>query len=150
MTATQTQAGPGRLAINRLQSTRPLDAAAVERFLEGRDAPLVEGLWCTFLWRGEADEAWICQRIVGLPDRIPLRRLGGTELWYLPLELPEGSRVEYQIEVRRGEQYERFNDPLNERLSHSPMGSSSVCFGAGYETPDWVLPDPEARQGDLE
>jgi enterochelin esterase family protein len=150
MTATAAQAGPGRLAINRLQASRPLDASTVGRFLEGRDVPLVEGLWCTFLWRGEADEAWICQRIVGLPDRIPMRRLDGTDLWYLPLELPEGSRVEYRIEIRRGEQYERFNDPLNPRLSHSPMGSSSVCFGAGYETPDWVLPDPEARQGELE
>ena len=29
------------------------------------------------------------------------------------------------------------------------MGSSSVCFGAGYETPDWALPDPEARPGEL-
>lgn len=150
MTATEDRAGPGRLAINRLQSSRPLDGAAVDRFVQGRDVPLVEGLWCTFLWRGEADEAWICQRIVGLPDRIPMRRLEGTELWYLPLELPEGSRVEYQIEIRRGEHYERFNDPLNPRLSHSPMGSSSVCFGAGYETPDWVLPDPEARQGELD
>jgi enterochelin esterase family protein len=150
MTAAEAQAGPGRLAIDRLQASGPLDAAAVDRFLDRRDVPLVEGLWCTFVWRGEADEAWICQRIVGLPDRIPMRRLPGTDLWHLPLELPEGSRVEYQIEIRRGEQYERFNDPRNPRLSHSPMGSSSVCFGAGYETPDWVLPDPEARQGDLE
>jgi enterochelin esterase-like enzyme len=150
MTATEAQAGPGRLAINRLQSASSLDGDDVERFLAGRDVPLVEGLWCTFLWRGEADEAWICQRIVGLPDRIPMRRLPGTDLWYLPLELPEGSRVEYQIEIRRGEAYERFNDPLNQRLSHSPMGSSSVCFGAGYETPDWVLPDPEAREGELD
>jgi enterochelin esterase-like enzyme len=79
-----------------------------------------------------------------------MRRLPGTDLWNLPLELPEGSRVEYQIEIRRGGQYERFNDPVNPRSSHSPVGSSSVCFGAGYGTPDWVLPDPEARQGELE
>jgi hypothetical protein len=29
-----------------------------------------------------------------------MRRLPGTDLWNLPLELPEGSRVEYQIEIR--------------------------------------------------
>ena len=67
----------------------------------------------------------------------------------LVLELPEGSRVEYQLEVRRGEHYERFNDPLNPKRSHSPVGSSSVCFARGYETPDWCCPDPEARPGEL-
>ncbi|HEU0102443.1 MAG TPA: alpha/beta hydrolase-fold protein [Mycobacteriales bacterium] len=138
-----------RLAINRLRERRPLDAAAVDRFLARRQVPVVEGLRCTFLWRGEADEVWLCQRIVGLPDRLPLRRLRGTDLWFLVVELPEGSRVEYQIEIRRGEHYERFNDPLNPHLSHSPMGSSSVCFAYGYDTPTWALPDPEARPGEL-
>jgi enterochelin esterase family protein len=146
---TSRHAGPGRLAINRLRTARPLDAAAVDRFLARHEVPVVEGPRCTFLWRGEADEAWICQRIVGLPDRIPMRRLHGTDLWYLVLELPEGSRVEYQVEIRRGDDHDRFNDPLNEKRSHSPVGSSSVCFGSGYETPEWVLPDPEARPGEL-
>ena len=63
--------------------------------------------------------------------------------------LPEGSRVEYQIEIRKGEHYERFNDPLNPRLAHSPMGSSSVCAAIGYRVPEWVAPDPEARPGTL-
>jgi enterochelin esterase family protein len=140
---------PGKLAINELKAKKPVDPAEVHAFADGRETPIVEGAHCTFLWRGEADEAWICQRIVGLPDRIPMRRLRDSELWYLVLELPEGSRVEYQIEIRRGEHHERFNDPQNPRLSHSPMGSSSVCFGVGYETPDWVEPDPEARPGEL-
>src|SRR4051812_36407127 len=139
----------GELAVHRLTSATPLDAAAVDRFLGRHEVPVVEGDRCTFLWRGEADEAWVCQRIVGLPDRIAMHRVHDSDLWYLVLELPEGSRVEYQIEIRRGEHYERFNDPLNEKRSHSPMGSSSVCFAVGYETPDWVLPDPEARPGEL-
>ena len=144
-----TQVSDSRLAINRLRATKPVDRAAVDAFLNERESPIVEGPNCTFLWRGEADEAWICQRIVNLPDRIPMRRLRGTDLWYVGLELPAGSRVEYQIEIRRGEHYERFNDPLNPKVSHSPMGSSSVCFGVGYESPDWVLHDPEARPGEL-
>ena len=73
MTAADTR--DSRLAINRLKSARPLDAGAVDRFLARHEVPVVEGAHCTFLWRGEADEAWICQRIVGLPDRIPMRRL---------------------------------------------------------------------------
>jgi enterochelin esterase-like enzyme len=148
MTDAATALTPDRLAINQLLRDQ-LTPEAIEAFVAGHEVPVVEGAHCTFLWRGEADEAWICQRVVGLPDRIPMRRADGTDLWFLVLELPEGSRVEYQIEIRRGDAYERFNDPLNDKLSHSPMGSSSVCFGAGYETPDWVLPDPDARPGEL-
>ncbi len=121
----------------------------IDHFLESNTIPIVEGARCTFLFRGDADEVWVCQRIVGLPNRIPMRRLRGTSLWYLVLELPEGSRVEYQIELRRGDHYERFNDPLNPQLSNSPMGQSSVCFAYGYQTPEWTLPDPEARTGEL-
>jgi enterochelin esterase-like enzyme len=138
-----------KLAINRLKERAPVDAAAIDRFLARHDVPILEGSRCTFLYRGEADEVFVVQRIVGLPDRMPMRRLWRGDLWYLVLELPEGSRIEYQIEVRRGEYLERHNDPLNPNLSHSPMGSSSVCFAHGYTTPDWVLPDPDARPGEL-
>jgi enterochelin esterase family protein len=138
-----------RLSINRLKQRTPVDASAVDRFLAGREPPIVEGRYCTFVFRGEADEVHLVQRIVGLADRLPLRRLQDTDLWYLVLELPQGSRIEYQFEVRRGELVERCNDPLNPKLSHSPVGSSSVCFGEGYVTPEWTLPDPEARPGEL-
>ncbi len=139
----------GRLAINRLRDHQPLDAAAVEGFLARHEAPVIEGSRCTFLFRGEADEVLLAQRIVGLPELIPLRRLYGTDLWYLVLELPRGSRVNYQLELRRGPHVERINDPLNPKLSYSPVGTSSVCFGPGYETPEWTQPDTEARPGEL-
>ena len=138
-----------RLAINRLRARRPLDAHAVDAFLARHEVPVVEGSRCTFLYRGEVDEVRLSQRIVGLPERIPLRRLPGTDLWYLVLELPEGSRVNYQLEVRRGDHVELVNDPLNPKVSYSPVGTSSVCFGHGYESPEWTEPDPAARQGEL-
>jgi enterochelin esterase-like enzyme len=147
--AIRTGAATRKLAINRLKERAPVDAAAIDRFVARHEIPIVEGSRCTFLYRGEADEVFLVQRIVGLPDRMPMRRLWGSDLWYLVLELPPGSRVEYQIEVRRGDHQERFNDPLNPKVSHSPMGSSSVCFAAGYTTPDWTLPDPDARPGEL-
>jgi len=137
-----------RLAVNRLKDRKP-DAAAVDRFLARHEVPIVEGGRCTFLWRGEADEVHLVQRIVGLPDRLPLRRVWGTDLWYVVLELPSGSRVNYQLEVRRGEHTEQINDPLNPKLSYSPVGTSSVCFANGYVTPDWTEPDPDTRPGEL-
>jgi enterochelin esterase-like enzyme len=149
VTATGTRPPTRRLAINRLRERKPLDAAAVDRFLGRHEVPIVEGTRCTFLYRGEADEVFLAQRIVGLPELLPLRRLRGTDLWYLVLELPEGSRVNYQLEVRRGDHVERINDPLNQKLSYSPVGTSSVCFGYGYESPEWTMPDPDARPGEL-
>jgi enterochelin esterase-like enzyme len=139
----------GKLAINRLKDRKELDAGAVDQFLERHEIPVVEGSHCTFLFRGEAEEVLLSQRIVGLPELIPLRRLYGTDLWYLALELPQGSRINYQIELRRGGHVERFNDPLNPKLSYSPVGTSSVCFGPGYETPEWTMHDPESRPGEL-
>ena len=109
----------------------------------------MEGDRCTFLWRGEADAVHLVHRITGLPDRLPLRRLWGTDLWSVVLELPTGSRVNYQIEVRRGEHVESGNDPLNPKVSYSPVGTSSVCFANGYTTPEWTEPDPDARPGAL-
>ena len=138
-----------KLAITRLRERRPAEPAVVDRFLARRDVPIVEGARCTFLYRGEADQVSIVHRVVGLPDHIPLRRLHRTDLWYAVVELPAGSRVEYQLEVAHGEQRERINDPLNPRVAHSPVGSSSVCYASGYEVPDWTRPDPEARAGSL-
>src|SRR4029077_18814142 len=111
--------------------------------------PIVEGARCTFLYRGEASAVHLVHQIFGLPQRIPLRRLHATDLWYVVLELPDGSRVEYQLEVAHGEQRERINDPLNPHVAHSPLGSSSVCYARGYEVPEWTQPDPEARPGSL-
>jgi enterochelin esterase-like enzyme len=138
-----------KLAINRLRDRRPLDSGAVDRFLARHEVPIVEGARCTFLYRGEADEVFLIHRIFGLPDHMPLRRLHGTDLWYVVLELPEGSRVEYQLEVARGGQRERLNDPLNPRLARSPVGDSSVCYAHGHVIPEWTAFDPEARPGSL-
>ena len=129
-----------KLAINRLRERRPLDAGVVDRFLARFEVPIVEGARCTFLYRGEADQVFLIHRIFGLPDHLPLRRVRGTDLWYAVLELPEGSRVEYQLEVVRGGHRERMNDPLNPKLAHSPVGSSSVCYARGH-----VVPLPHAR-----
>ena len=87
--------------------------------------------------------------VVGLPDPLPMRRLGDTDLWFVVVELPEGSRIEYQLEISTEGRTERFNDPHNPTLAHGPFGSSSVCYAAGYSVPDWALPDPEARAGEL-
>ena len=141
---------PKRLAINRLLDRRPLDEAMITRFIDRYGAPIVEGARTTFLWRGEADEVMVRHRVVGLADPLRLRRIKDTDLWYTTTAMPEGSRVEYQFEVVRGDHRESYvNDPLNPKLAHGPFGASSVCAATGYVVPDWTLPDPEARPGEI-
>ena len=149
MTAVADRPVRRRLAIDRLRERRGLDRGAVDRFLARHDVPIVEGARCTFLHRGEADGVQLKHRTVGLPEYLPLTRIDGTDLWYVVVELPEGSRFEYQLEVAIDGRYDRFNDPLNHRLAHSPMGSTSVCYARGYQVPDWTRPQPEARPGEL-
>ncbi|MEI2777921.1 MAG: alpha/beta hydrolase-fold protein [Tetrasphaera sp.] len=138
-----------RLAINRLRDKAPLTGEIIDDFVARHGSPIIEAERATFLFRGEAEEVWVRHRVVGLPDPLPMKRLPRTDLWAATTDLPAGSRVEYQLETRRGESYERFNDPLNDFVAHSPMGSSSVCAATGYEIPSWALPDPEARPGEI-
>jgi enterochelin esterase-like enzyme len=141
--------GTNRLAINQLQQQGWVDETRVDQFLADREVPIVEGRHCTFLFRGEAEDVYLAQRIVGLPSRLPMRRVAGTSLWYVVLKVPKNSRINYQIEVVRPEHVERFNDPLNPKLSHSPFGAISVCFSLGYTDPEWTFPDPDAPPGEL-
>ncbi|MDO5503805.1 MAG: alpha/beta hydrolase-fold protein [Actinomycetia bacterium] len=138
-----------KLAINRLQE-RPVDEARALRFVERHRSPIVEGPRATFLWVGEADEVLVRHRVLGLPDPLPMRRVRDTSLWYVTIDMPPESRVEYQFEIVRGSTRESYvNDPLNPRLAHGPFGASSVCAATGYRVPEWTLPDEEARSGEL-
>lgn len=139
-----------KLAINRLRQSRGLDQQSAERFLARHDFPIVEGLKCTFAVRvDDADAVYLRHRVVGLPDDLALRRLPGTTVWFVVVEIPPDSRVEYQFERRYGEHWERFNDPRNSFVARSPVGDSSVLHSTGYHTPDWSRFDPEARPGEL-
>jgi len=144
-----TKARPQKLAINRLREQQVLDDATIATFVDTHELPIVEGPRCTFAVWVEADEVFLRHRVVGLPDNLALRRLEHTNFWYVVVEIPEDSRVEYQFERRVGDHWERFNDPRNPRVARSPVGNSSVCYGVDYRVPDWAVHDSEARPGEL-
>ena len=136
--------------IEPLRARRTLGAADIDAFLAAHRFPAIENTSATFVWRGEADAVHLVHMIFGLPTHQPFLRLKGSDLWYLTLELPARSRVEYKIEVTRGNEMALIEDPLNPLKTHDPFGTNSVVQGDGYQTPDWVKPDPEARPGSLE
>jgi enterochelin esterase-like enzyme len=122
----------------------------VDEWMQGRSFPLVEGKHATIVWRGDADEVRLRHFIFGLETSQPLARIEGTNVWYLDLEIPPRSRIEYKLEVRRGDHNTWLRDPLNPHLARDPFGANSVLQGAGYEIPAWTRPDPKARPGTLE
>jgi enterochelin esterase family protein len=137
-------------ALDEILHAPALDAERVDRFLDGREFPIVEGRSVTFVFRGEADEVRLRHWIFGLPSSQPFQRVASSDLWRLTIDLPRGSRVEYKIEVVRGATREWILDPRNPKLARDPFGANSVAHADGYETPEWTLPDPEARPGAIE
>lgn len=138
----------GQRALTRLR-TEGSSPERIDQLLREQRIPIVEGSTCTFLWRGEADWVGIEHRMTAVPIPLPLRRLKGTDLWYASVELPRGARIQYRILVRRGDEIESMDDPLNPRVAGDPIGSQSVLEADGYVTPDWTYPDPAAVPGEL-
>ncbi len=138
------------LAIHRLEESGPLSRSRVDAFVAEHEFPLVEGTSMTFVYRGEASRVLLQHFIFGLPTSQPFRRIAKTDLWYLVLEVPPVSRIEYKLSVTRGDGQKWIRDPLNQHLARDPFGANSVAHGEGYEVPDWVEPDDQARPGTIE
>jgi enterochelin esterase family protein len=126
------------------------EPAWLDELVASESFPIVRGRSVTFVWRGQADAVFLRHWIFGLDSAQAFARVDGTDVWVLGLELPEGSRVEYKLEIVRGAERRLIQDPLNNSRANDPFGSNSVVHAAGYEVPDWTLPDPLARRGSLE
>jgi enterochelin esterase family protein len=85
--------------------------------------------------------------VFGLASSQKLTRLEGTDIWYLTMPMPAGSRVEYKLEIVRNGHGEWIQDPLNQFRARDPFGANSVVQAVGYEPPSWVHKDPTAKQG---
>lgn len=138
----------GAIAIRELEKTPTPEA--VTAFLAAHAFPLVEGSSVTFAFRGEAEGVVLRHWIFGLETSNELVRLPNTDLFYLSLEIPPQSRVEYKFEVKRHGGSQWIEDPLNPHRARDPFGANSVVHGEGYSVPSWIHPDPLSRAGLLE
>jgi enterochelin esterase family protein len=136
-------------ALEKLLQKSPLETADIDKFIGASVFPLVHGTEITFVYRGNAESVHLRCWISGLDTAQPLQELPETGLWVATIELPEGSRIEYKLEVVNGGQRELMLDPLNEVIAHDPFGANSVCQALGYRRPDWTLHDSITRSGNI-
>ena len=136
------------LAIQELRLIGPT-GEAVDRFIQEHEFPIREGPHTTFVYRGEASSVLLGHWLFGTAAAREMQRIPGSDLWFLTLDLPAESRVEYRFQRVRGADAEWILDPLNERTVRDPFGVWSVCHGQGYERPEWTEPDPLVGEGDI-
>ena len=108
-----------------LASKDEIDDRAVRAFVRDHGSPIVEGDTITFLFHGDVDEVHLRHFISALPSTSAFERVPGTNLWFLRLEVPRGSRIEYKLEVAAGRQRKLVREVL---LSSDPAAESSLVF----------------------
>ncbi len=92
-------------------------AAAVDRFLAGRELPWVDGEDVLFLWRGEAEDVAIAGDMIGIRREEVMHRLTGSDLWWWQTRLDRRSRVHYLFFVDK----EPAVDPSHLRRTRSTI-----------------------------
>jgi enterochelin esterase-like enzyme len=139
-------------AVARLLSDGPPSPEAVAGFLAEHDFPLAEPGAVTFAWGGAADRVELVRWIHAGADRVPLRRLPGTELWLLRLAVEDSGRFEYKLAIGHHGGEELVVDPLNPERAEDPFGQNSVCRTWGYARPAWSEPRgaPSGRIEEIE
>ena len=140
--------GPHDSAIGELEISGATPEA-VDRFLEEHEFPIREGPRTTFVFRGQADTVLLGHWLFGTAAAREMERLGESDLWFLTLELPTDSRVEYRFQRAIGSRTEWILDPLNPRTVRDSFGVWSVCQGSGYRRPRWTVEAPRIGRGEL-
>ncbi len=134
-------------ALSELIAHGPPSAEAIDAFIAEHSFPLVQDERVTFVFRGPADAVRLRHWIYGLPSAQPFHHVANTDLWYYPLTLPPGSRVEYKFEIDRHGGNEWICDPLNPLTAEDPFGANSVCEATGYQRPLWSEARAYGRRG---
>jgi len=133
--------------VERLALDPALTADVLDRLVFERGFPLTSDRVATFAYRGGADSVRLLHFGIGLPDNLEFERREGSDWWLLTLGLPNGTRLEYQLEVTEWGQSRLIEDPLNPFEARNPFGQNSVCRAHGYAVPPWALNDPASPPG---
>ena len=123
--------------------------ALEERRQRGEAFPIMTTGRCTFAYHGPVITVRLVHFGIGFPGDLCFEQVGDSEWWLLALAVPEGSRLEYKLEVVDSFGSRLVEDPLNGLVASHPFGVNSVCEAAGYVVPDWAVPDPGVAAGQV-
>jgi enterochelin esterase-like enzyme len=126
------------------------DPKGLRNFLGNQKFPIVEGNSVTFVWVGKADSVTLRHWVYGLETGSELARVPDSDVFYLTLDIPSQSRVEYKYELIRGNTRQWVEDPLNPNRARDPFGANSVLQTENYDVPTWTFHDPISRPGTIE
>ncbi len=137
---------PKRLA----DAAHAMAPAYLRRRLLDATTPYLSGDTATFAYVGDARSVRV-EHFMSLFPAIPaMERLDGTDLWWVTVQLPKRSRVEYRLVVETAGATSHVTDPLNRRVARDPFGANSVAHGPGYVDPPWTKPRVDAAAGRIE
>ena len=126
--------------------------ALLTAFVRENQFPIIEEQRATFFyWDNEqTDDVYLIHWVYGLESRQQFQRIPHTNAFWLAIDLPTASRVEYKLEVQRGGKSYWRRDPHNPQRAFDPFGSNSVCAMGDYQEPEWCQEKADTRKGHLE
>ena len=95
-------------------------------------------------WHGRADGVAVKTFMPRFPGHLPMHLSDGR--WWLDLHLPSDARIEYRLEIRRGNRYESTLDPDRPEVATNPFGENSVLRCSAYPASPEVAPSIEWHQ----
>ncbi len=136
--------------IERADNPRELTAAALDaRLADGGAFPIVAPGRCTFAHHGPAIDVRLVHFGVGFPADLRYDAVDDSDWWLLTLAVPDGSRIEYKVEVVDSFGTHLLEDALNDRQAAHPFGANSVLEAEGYTEPAFTAADPDVPRGRL-
>ena len=109
-----------------------------DRRQSGQPFPIIEPGRCTFGFHGPVISVRLAHFGVGLPEDLSFEPVDDSEWWVLALAVPDGTRLEYKLDVVDSFGNRFIEDPLNPNVASHPFGANSVCEASGYAEPLWA------------
>lgn len=95
-------------------------------------------------WQGRADGVAVKSFMPRFPGHLPMQLSNGR--WWVDLHIPCDARIEYRLEIRRGNRYESTLDPDNPVIATNPFGENSVLRGSRYPASPATAPTIEWKR----